>query len=100
MKKVLDHLSELIFPPEVDLRDEAKLSQAEVVKIAQDFGGREEWVPAFTQKEPCLKKEGNKLVWVVHFGAEQEEEVIMIGQHRFITIDDETREVKSFVGPR
>ncbi|MGB7207368.1 MAG: hypothetical protein WBD27_01790 [Pyrinomonadaceae bacterium] len=84
----------------MDSKDEAKLSQAEVVKIAQEFGGREKWVPAFTQKDPYLKKEGNKLVWVVNFGADQEEEIIMIGHHRFITIDDETREVKRFVGPR
>ncbi len=86
-------------PIEEDLKSIAQLSEYQVSKIAKEIGENEGWLPKYNQRVLTLKKEDEKLLWHISFRAEEKTD-FKIGNHRFITIDDETREVKTFVGMR
>lgn len=98
--KTINHLSTIISPPEIDLKIASRLTEQEVSLIAQRFGKEKNWLPEYVQKKPSLQKVGNNLLWKVSFMPKEEADFIVLGQHRFITIDDETGEVKKYMGVR
>jgi hypothetical protein len=98
--KLVNYFFNLLFSGENDLTSKAKLSADEVSKIALDFGKKENWLPQRLQKVPILKLEGKKLLWRVNFDKKQREDFSVLGDHKYLIIDDETREVKKFVGIR
>lgn len=99
-KKLVNYFSDILFPYEIDLMGKANLSEDEVSKIAKDFGEKEGWLPRRFQKVPNLKLEGKKMLWEVYFDKKQSEDYMILGDHKFITVDDATREVKKFEGIR
>jgi hypothetical protein len=100
IKKMINYLLTIMSSPETDLELASRLTEEEVSNIAQRFGKEENWLPEHVQKRPVLQKVGKNLLWKVSFGSKEEADFIMLGQHRFITIDDKTGEIKKYVGVR
>ena len=70
----------------MDLTLSSRLTEEEVIGIAQKIGREEDWLSDFVQNNPTLEKVGKKLLWKVNFTSKEETDVIMLGQHKFITI--------------
>ena len=100
IRSIANYLADILFPSGRGLMDKAKLSPDEVSMIAADLGRTIGWLPEFPQQRPYLKTLGKRLIWAINFGPEPEDGVVMIGHHRYITVDDETRVAESFAGPR
>ena len=91
VKKIFKFINDKLKEP--DLKLVARLSEEDVMFIANLYGKEQGWLPELIPKPPYLEKEWNKLCWTIYFDAEGREHQFSRGGNIFIVIDDQTSKV-------